>query len=63
MHILKKVVKFTDFNFPEGITLFRDHVVIINWIETPTAIHIQSKRMAEQYKKFFEDLWKKTNSV
>jgi len=24
----------------------------------PTAIYIQSRRMAEQYRKFFEDLWK-----
>lgn len=58
LQFLKKIIKYTDFNFPQGIIIFRNNVVIINWEENPTAIHIQSKKITEQYKKFFENLWK-----
>lgn len=57
LNILKKIVKYTDFNFPQGITIFRNNVVIIDW-ENLTAILIQSKKIAGEYKRFFEHLWK-----
>jgi len=59
---LKKIVRFTNFNFPQGITIFRDHIITINWTENPIAIQVQSKSMAEQYKKFFEELWAKAKN-
>lgn len=60
---LKKIVRITDFNFPQGIIVFRKNVVIINWGEIPTAIHIQNKKMANQYEKFFEDLWEQAEQM
>jgi len=60
---LKKIVRITDFNFPQGIIVFRDNVVIINWEETPIAIHIQNKKISNQYKNFFEDLWKQAEQM
>lgn len=56
---LKKIVRFTDLNLPQGVIIFRNHFVLISWTEEPIAIHIQSKKVTGQYKKFFEDLWKK----
>ncbi len=55
---LKKIVRFTGFNFPQGIVIFRDHTVMMNWTENPIAIHIHSKKTAKQYERFFKDLWK-----
>ncbi len=60
---LKKIVRITDFNFPQGIIVFRDNIIILNWEETPTAIHIQNKKLSDQYTKFFEDLWKQAKQM
>ncbi len=60
---LKKIVRITDFNFPQGIIIFRGNVVIINWEDIPSAIHIQNKKIANQYEKFFEELWKQAKQM
>jgi len=51
-------LRFTDFNFPQGLTIFRDNIVMVTWGETPTAIKIQSEESSEQFRKFFLQLWK-----
>lgn len=51
-------LKFTNFNFPHGLTIFRDSLIYVTWKDNPTAIKIESAQMAEEFRKFFLDLWK-----
>jgi len=53
----KKTLRFVDFHFPQGLTIFGDKVLTINWIDRPIAVLIQSKTVADQYKQYFEELW------
>ena len=48
--------RFTSFNFPQGVVVFQDKLIILNWKERPTAIVITSKTIANQYKTFFYEL-------
>jgi len=57
LYVLKRIVRYTDFSFPQGITIFRNNIIMIDW-ENSTAILIQSRKIAEEYKRFFEHLWK-----
>jgi hypothetical protein len=43
---------------PQGITIFRDYVIILSWVDSPIAIKIESEMFANQQKEFFLDLWK-----
>jgi len=51
-------LKYTEFNLPQGITIFRDVVVILSWVDTPIAIKIQSETISNQLREFFLDQWK-----
>jgi sugar-specific transcriptional regulator TrmB len=53
----KVKLRYTKFNLPQGITVFRDTVVILSWTDAPTAIKIQSKGISSQLKTFFLELW------
>jgi hypothetical protein len=53
----KLKIKYTKFNFPQGITIFRDNVIIVSWVDRPITIKIKSKVFADQYSRFFLDLW------
>lgn len=55
----KVKIKYTEFNLPQGLTLFRDKVIILSWSDSPVAIKIESQVISEQWKDFFWDLWKK----
>ena len=52
-------LKTTDFNYPRGITILNDTLVTISWGERPTAVVMKSKHIAEQYRKFFYELYNK----
>jgi hypothetical protein len=52
-------MKFTDAIFPTGISILNDHVITFVLKEKIIAIHVHSKTVAEVYKKYFEDMWKK----
>lgn len=54
----KLKLRHTNFNLPQGITIFRNYIVILSWVESPVAIKIESEVFANQLKKFFLDLWK-----
>lgn len=54
---LKKIVRFSQFEFPGDIAIFKDKIILINWIDKPSAIMITSPKMAEQYKLFFNQLF------
>ena len=50
--------KFTDLDLPPGLMIIDDKVINWSWGERPTAVEIKSKQIAEQYKKFFLEIWK-----
>jgi len=54
----KLKLKYTHFNLPQGITIFRDIVVILSWDESPIAIKIESATISNQLQDFFLSLWK-----
>lgn len=53
-------IKSTDAILPTGIAIFKDTVVTLNWGKTPKLFAIVCKENAEQYKKFFYDVWNKS---
>jgi sugar-specific transcriptional regulator TrmB len=54
----KLKLKYTEFNLPQGITIFRNIVIILSLIESPTAIKIESETISNQLREFFLDQWK-----
>ena len=50
--------KFTNINLPLGLMIINDRFINWVWGERPTAIEIVSKQIAQQYKKFFLEIWK-----
>lgn len=50
--------KFTKFNFPFGLMIINNKIINWIWGERPTSIEIVSEQIANQYKKFFLDMWK-----
>ena len=54
----KLKLKYTPFNLPQGITIFRNNVILLSWKDSPLAIKIESGVFANQLKEFFLDLWK-----
>ena len=51
-------IRYTPFDFPQGITVFRDTVIILTWEEVPYVIRIDSKIFADSFRNFFLQLWK-----
>jgi len=51
--------RYTSFNFPQGIIIVGDKIINLSWIPKATAIIIASKNLAEQYKKFFYEVYDK----
>ena len=54
----KLKLKYAEFNLPQGITIFRNIVVILSWVESPIAIKIESETISNQLREFFLDQWK-----
>lgn len=68
----KLQLKYTAFNLPQGLTIFRDKVIILSWPgpqayagpasqegpSQPIAVRIESAGLAKQWRIFFLDLWK-----
>lgn len=58
---LKKIKKFTRYShifFPGDVFIYKENVIIIDWNNPPTAIHIISENLAKQYMDFFYGIWK-----
>jgi len=54
----KLQMKFAKLNTPVGVAIVKNKVIQMMWGELPTAIEITSRQVYEQYKVFFEELWK-----
>jgi len=53
----KLKLRYTEFNLPQGITIFMDYTIILFWMKNPIAIKIESEVFAKQLKDFFLELW------
>ncbi len=51
--------RFLDTDFPTNINIHKDNVLILVWGENPVAFLISSKQVADKYRKYFEEMWKK----
>lgn len=43
---------------PTGLVIYKDKVTTLDWDSEPAAFQIQSRKVAESYRKFFEEKWK-----
>jgi HTH-type transcriptional regulator, sugar sensing transcriptional regulator len=50
-------LKFTTFNFPQGIMIINNKLIMLNWKNKATAIIITSQNISDQYKDFFYELY------
>lgn len=55
-------IRYTQQTFPNGIFIFKDHVLSIIWTDKPKGFLIHSKENYEQWKNFFEEQWNKARS-
>jgi len=51
-------VRLTEKELPVGTFIFKNHIMILVWGETPTAFLIKSKTTFEHYEKLFGSFWK-----
>lgn len=51
-------IKYYQLTLPTGIIIGKNRIIMPLWGETNVCYEIVSKRMAERYKMFFEQLWK-----
>jgi sugar-specific transcriptional regulator TrmB len=51
-------LRFVDFPIPGTIDIYQDKILQVSLGETPTAILIRSKEIADNYRKYFNDVWK-----
>lgn len=58
---LHKLYEFRKINspFPAGISIFKDIVATFSWGNPPRLFAIKCKENAEEYRKFFYELWRK----
>ncbi len=52
-------IKYVDFPIPSNISICRDKIAFFSWGEKPVGYLIKSKQIAEMYKEFFHQIWKK----
>lgn len=55
----KLKLRYINLNLPQGITIFRNNIILLSWSVNPIAIKIESKQFSDQMNSFFTDLWNK----
>ncbi len=51
-------IRFVDFPIPGNIDVIKDHVMIVTWKPSPIAILIHSKTVADNFREYFNQVWK-----
>lgn len=51
-------IRYTGEVFPTGIVVYANKVMIIDWEGQPVVFTIESKAVAESYRRFFDEKWK-----
>ena len=61
----KSTLKFTKYKFmpielesPTATIIYSDKVILQSWTKEPFAVMIKNKEMAENQKRYFNELWK-----
>ena len=54
---IKMNMRYTNFKLPTGMSVYQSKIILISWIEKPSAIVIQSESLVKSYKEFFESMW------
>ncbi len=58
--LLKKAsIHYSTFSFPQGIIIYQESIIFVNWSESPMAVKITSSEMAKQFKRFFLQFYNK----
>jgi len=52
-------IRYIDEFTPSGVVIYANKVITLDWENIPTAIVIESKAIADSYKSFFKEKWKK----
>ena len=55
-HFIK--YKFVNFPLPGNIDIFQDKVLLVSWLDKPIGILIHSQDIADNFKHYFESVWK-----
>ncbi|HLC62772.1 MAG TPA: helix-turn-helix domain-containing protein [Candidatus Nanoarchaeia archaeon] len=50
--------RYVDFPLPGTIDIYKDMVLQVSWSNKPIGILIQSKEIAENYRNYFNEVWK-----
>ena len=51
-------VRYTKQEFPNGVFIFKDHVLSVVWGDKPVAFLVKSKENTQVWQKFFDEQWK-----
>ncbi len=56
--LLRKAnVRYTSFHFPQGIVLFLNRIILLNFVGDAAAVVITSDNISNQFKSFFNELY------
>ncbi|MCK5624391.1 helix-turn-helix domain-containing protein [Candidatus Pacearchaeota archaeon] len=55
-------IRYTNNETPLGTIIIKGKVINLIWGDRPTAIEITSEQIYKQYKKFFDEIWKRAKS-
>ena len=51
-------LRYVDFPLPSTIDIYKDKVLVSSWQDQPIAYLINSKEIAENYKRYFNEVWR-----
>jgi sugar-specific transcriptional regulator TrmB len=51
--------RYTDIEFPQGVIIFQDKILLIQYGKAPSAVKIKNKEMAENFRRFFYSVYNK----
>ena len=57
-HHTKLKLRYSNLNLPQGMTIFRNTLVILTWANPPLAIKVESETISTQLRDFFNDQWR-----
>lgn len=62
---LKTSLGYTNYRFmpieleyPTATVIYGNKIILQNWTKEPFAVVVENEEMAENYKRYFEELWK-----
>lgn len=59
LKFVQEKTRYSEVIFPGDVGIFRDKILLYNWVEPYKLVVITDKNLAKQYLDFFMDLWEK----